>query len=139
MSEIAVGRFREGTHFSVDQNSGCWNWLLSKWDGYGKAWYEGSMRRAHIVFYTIARGTRPSQHLDHVCRNRGCVNPDHLEQVTQSENNKRAGKLTPEDVVFIRRTYRKRSNGGIYKLATKFGVTPQAIQMALSGKTWSEA
>lgn len=72
----------------------CWEWTGIKYNGYGYLSVYDSARksytsaRAHRLSYEIHTGTklRPECHLDHLCRNRGCVNPAHLEPVTQREN-----------------------------------------------------
>jgi hypothetical protein len=80
----------------VDQSAGplaCWPWTGSKnWAGYGQInpsrHGPGSKtRQAHRVIYELVRGPiPPGLHLDHLCRNRVCVNPAHLEPVTAREN-----------------------------------------------------
>lgn len=67
---------------------GCWLWTRSKSpDGYGWASYKNRTCQAHRLVYTFARGPVPEGlHLDHLCRVRHCVNPDHLEPVTPREN-----------------------------------------------------
>lgn len=54
--------------------------------------YIGKPKRlAHRLAYEQAYGAIPDGlHIDHLCRNRECINPEHLEAVTQDENNKRA-------------------------------------------------
>lgn len=65
----------------------CWEWTSNKSKGYGNIWGNPSNYKAHRVAYTLVRGKlKPDLVLDHLCRNTGCVNPYHLEQVTSKEN-----------------------------------------------------
>lgn len=74
----------------VDKTNSCWNWQLSKnSDGYGNFCHDSKIVKAHIFAYTLENKISPGMQLDHLCRNRACVNPDHLEQVSQVENLKR--------------------------------------------------
>lgn len=82
--------------FHVEPNTGCWLWLghLAT-GGYGSTprmrdgrWVSA---RAHRVVYEEVRGPIPDGlELDHLCHQRCCVNPDHLEPVTHQENVRRA-------------------------------------------------
>lgn len=70
---------------AVDPSSGCWVWTGTRHSaGYGK--FDGR-RLAHRVIYELEVGPIPSgMQIDHLCRNRLCVNPEHMEVVTQREN-----------------------------------------------------
>ena len=73
------------------RTSGCWEWLAGKDpSGYGSVRWEGRTRGAHRVAYEVLVGPVPDGlELDHLCRNRACINPAHLEPVTRRENVRR--------------------------------------------------
>lgn len=74
--------------YVVEEESGCWTWTaLRSSDGYGKLRVDKRDWRAHRLVYTIVRGSIPEgAQLDHLCRNRACVNPDHLDPVDTRTN-----------------------------------------------------
>lgn len=69
----------------------CWIWTANRYtDGYGQFKLDGRPQRAHRVAYEAMVGLIPEGHaLDHLCRVPLCVNPLHLEPVTQPENLRR--------------------------------------------------
>jgi len=67
---------------------GCFKWIgyLDK-DGYGTFYFRKKNRKAHRVSYFLEHGDIPKDLVvDHICRNRDCVNPKHLRLVTKTEN-----------------------------------------------------
>jgi hypothetical protein len=75
------------------QFCGCWLWQMPLTDR-GYAQFQANKKksmRAHRVAYEMMKGPIPADlELDHLCRVRHCVNPDHLEPVTHRENVMRA-------------------------------------------------
>lgn len=69
-------------------NDGCWNWQGRKMrNGYGVICIWSGQRPTHRVAWEALREPIPDgMQIDHLCRNRLCFNPDHLEPVTQREN-----------------------------------------------------
>ena len=72
----------------IDKTDYCWNWkaYLNK-DGYGTFSLNKRTVLAHRLYYVVYfDSVSPSLELDHTCRNRSCVNPDHLDPVTSQVN-----------------------------------------------------
>lgn len=94
MNKRTPAEVRFMRHVAVDAESGCWNWTGQRLPaGYGKfgggRWHESML--AHRWAFQQWRGPLvDGMQIDHACRNTGCVNPAHLEQVTSRENNVRA-------------------------------------------------
>lgn len=82
----------------VDAKTGCWNWMggtsgSGRGGGYGRICISGHTAATHIVSYTHFYGYIPSKkQIDHLCKNRLCCNPTHLEMVTHKQNQRRKRK-----------------------------------------------
>jgi hypothetical protein len=85
----------------VEKTETCWLWLGHKaLSGYGQFSVNravGNMQ-AHRMAYLFEKGSIPTGLvIDHLCRNKACVNPDHLEPVTQFENVLRGNSMRLKD------------------------------------------
>lgn len=129
--------------YVVDHETGCWNWIRGKdKDGYGKhtVTIDGKTFtvRAHAHSFIMNGGVIPDgKVIDHLCRNTSCVNPDHMEPVTNAENIRRGNgaKLTSAQVETIRRRYASESVMQS-TLAREYGVAVSAIHKIVTGQAW---
>jgi isocitrate/isopropylmalate dehydrogenase len=73
---------------ALPNEQGCMEWMANiQPNGYGSFQLYGSKRLAHRLSYELRVGPIPEGlHIDHLCRNRACIRPDHLEAVTLREN-----------------------------------------------------
>jgi len=97
--------------YIVDETTGCWVWTNATEEGYGRIRVGGAGSKrtpAHRAMYEIVVGPIPDGlQLDHLCRNRACINPDHLDPVTLVENVLRGDGITATQA---RRTHCKRGH-----------------------------
>jgi hypothetical protein len=115
----------------------CWIWIgaKNKW-GYGHFWDGEHFEMAHRYAYKEKKGAIPEGlDLDHLCRNRLCVNPDHLEPVTRAENLRRGArtKLTLRQVQEIRN-----SSDTHAALAKEFGVDASTVCDIRHRRIWAD-
>lgn len=135
---------------------GCWEWAGSRMrsrGGYGQVRWNGRTMKAHRLAYMAWVGPlRDDLFVCHTCDNPPCINPDHLFAGTPADNNwDKAHKgrgvnpvmrgedspnavLTEQAVLEIRR--RLASGWSLASLASRYGVTKQAIWRIKERKTW---
>lgn len=116
--------------------SKCWLWkgAVDK-NGRGRKQINGKHMRAYRALYEQLRGPIPAGlTLDHLCRVPLCVNPDHLEPVTQAENNRRGkAKLSVDQVRAIRAT-----KGPRVEIARQFGISPGHVSQIRRKVRWAD-
>lgn len=82
--------------------SGCWIWtgpLRDSKDGYGGLSHEGKVYRTHKFVFEFFNGPVPQGLcLDHICRNKICCNPEHLEVATWKMNIRRGAGVAPRNL-----------------------------------------
>lgn len=138
-------RVGDEKRYKIDLKNGCWNYTMSiaPTTGYGQySKYLGKGKyknvSAHQYFYEKYNGKVPvNKELDHICRNRKCVNPKHLEPVSAAENVRRGEKtkLTSQKVKQIRNMYKQ--NTKQYTLANIFGVNQSQISRIVNNLRWN--
>jgi len=110
----ARGRFRKTSRIkqfwlNVQKTATCWNWIASRdSSGYGHFWDDNILIGAHRWSYKHFVGPIPDGlTIDHLCRNPACVNPKHLEPVTNVENIMRGNGVAAQNA---RKTHCKRGH-----------------------------
>lgn len=85
---------KAGPRYAVEPDTGCWVWLghLNE-AGYPTVSIGRRTYLAHRVAYELLAGPTNGMTLDHLCRNKACMNPAHLEPVTLVENIRRAREV----------------------------------------------
>ena len=93
MTKTPLQRFEE--KYMPEPMSGCWLWIGGVGSGspthrYGAFFLDKEVIGAHRASHILYKGPIPDGlHIDHLCRNTCCVNPDHLEAVTPGDNVRR--------------------------------------------------
>lgn len=104
----AEQRFWKG----VSKTDTCWEWTAGKnSDGYGSIYVDGKHTKTHRYSYELVNGPIPEgMVIDHICHNRGCVNPDHLRLATVKQNSENlSGPRVSNVNSGVRGVHRKRN------------------------------
>ena len=126
--------------YRIDAVTGCWLWTQSlSRNGYGiKQLRNPRMtEQAHTYMYKRCVGPIPDGcELDHLCRVRSCVNPDHLEPVSHAVNVRRgrATKLSVSQVIEIKKMISSKVPGK--SIAALYGVDKRTISNIKCGTGW---
>ena len=132
----------------VEKTPTCWLWRGGlHGHGYGQVRWDGRRQKAHRVSYQMFNGPIPDGlELDHLCRTRACVRPDHLEAVTHRTNCLRGSrvrihgsrhgraKLNEEIVKTI--LERLANGASCFSLAPEYSVDRAIIQRIRNGTLW---
>ena len=111
--------------------SECWEWTGARnAGGYGVLHVEGGTRYAHHLAWQIARLPYSGGRLTHTCGNRGCVNPDHLDD--RDPDN--AGKLGEDEVAQIRAICLTGIEQS--RVAAHFRISPSMVSRIVHGTRW---
>ena len=121
----------------------CWEWQgnINKKTGYGKKTYRGKHCLAHRWVYEMLLGPIPDGLVvNHLCSNKRCVNPHHLEVVDQAGNCRhgKGAKLTEPQVREVLAAKGSRKWGDGARIARKLGVSGALIHDIWNGRAWND-
>jgi endogenous inhibitor of DNA gyrase (YacG/DUF329 family) len=151
--EEQMERLKINYYNLVIKNDGCWGWKgnTNSRRGYGRVTFKSKSKSisAHRASWLIHRGRVPEgMNVLHKCDNKMCTNPDHLFLGTAYENvrdmvyknrqargeNSARSKLKENEVIDIKKMLAEGIKRG--EIASKYGVTPEAISAIKTGKNW---
>lgn len=121
-------------------SSPCWVWQMKIGNnGYGHISVGGRDRLAHRYYYELHKEPIPAGlSIDHLCRVRHCVNPDHLEAVPMHINQRRGGRtiLNEELVEALREAHR--CGVLLPTLEVLTGIKRRTLRAAIHGENWTK-
>lgn len=122
------------TKVVFEPSCGCWIWSAAGCPGYGQFGIGSRDHKAHIVSYVHFKGPIPAgKEIDHICRLKCCVNPDHLRAVTRAENIRAAKPFHPKKFKSRQRLMHPglqeaiKAAGSARKLADAIGLSEAAV------------
>ena len=124
----------------------CWEWVANCFqDGYGAIGVDGKLKGAHVVSWELYHNRKASRRcvIHHMCGNKKCCNPNHLQEISNSEHksmhargeNCGSAKLTAEQVLEMRAKHTGKW-GEQTILAEEYGVGHRTICDIINYKTW---
>lgn len=125
------------SYVDKDGANGCWVWTgamcgAPRGEGYGNINIGGRLVIAHRYAFEEIEGPIPNGLvLDHLCRNQRCVNPAHLEAVTQWENVHRGRLLKITDERLEELIAMRDAGATLAELGRLEGVKPEAIALRI--------
>jgi hypothetical protein len=142
---VAGHRLRKNERYRIEDRgyeTPCWIWQLHvDPGGYGVDGRGGGgrLRKAHRAMYEQIVGPIPDGlDLDHLCRQRSCVNPEHLEPVTRSINVRR-GNLSKLDETKVHQIRSLIADGWTgTDIARAYGVSPGLVYHIRGGRAWKD-
>ena len=138
MTERDLDRFLS----KIDFVGECWDWTgAGHPKGYGMIWLSGSMVWAHRVACWLRHGPPPEDKptTDHLCKNRGCVNPEHLRWASMKEQSsgecRDNASIKVGDDIAIECIKRYLSGESQRKIARDFEVNQTTISDWITGRS----
>lgn len=134
--------------------NGCWEWQAFKNKGYGMFQYKGRPWLAHRVAYLLEHRLSPEDMegvvIRHLCHNRACVNPKHLDEGTHQDNKDDAvlagrhargektgtARLSKEDILLIREAWANRELTQA-EFAEEFNISQPHVSDIVNRRRWA--